>query len=189
MTSSWQQEVDKRIRVSQITVGAMVAGSLVFLVVAMAVRGLHRPLRWEWTPMTLMLAGCAVAGVVAGLIVPAALVRRGCRAILDGRFPLAQTAASEHDATQASLGPMDEPYQLMLLFHMKTLMATALVEGVGCFAIATYMVEGSGFGLGLALLAVVAILLRMPTRAATIHWIEDQLHLMEQERAWERPGS
>lgn len=189
MTSaSWHHEVGKRVGLIQITVGAMAAGALVFLAVAIGLRGLHQPLRWHWTPMTLILAGCAGAAIVASLTVPTAMVRSGRRAILDGQFPIPQAPASEHDTSPATWAPTDDAHRLMLVFQGRTILAAAVAEGVGCFAIVTYMVEGSGFALGLAILAIVAILVRMPTRSAAIHWIENQLHLMEQERAWERPG-
>jgi len=180
--SSWQDEVGKRVIVPQIIVAALAAGCLVFLAVAVWIQGRKGGLHWDVTPMTLVLVLFAVADGAARLVVPPLVVRSGRRAILQGSYqPPVGGTPEQRAAFEEFLARTGDAGRLLAVFQTRLILAAALLEGVAFFAIVTYLVEGNGYGLAIALAMVVAILLHLPTRSGVIHWIEDQIEQMRRD--------
>ncbi len=72
--------------------------------------------------------------------------------------------------------------RLMCVYQIRTIVASALLEGVAFFAIIVYLLTQSMVGLLVAVALILALSLHIPTRSGVVNWVENQLHLIEQER-------
>jgi len=180
---SWQEQVAKSLLPLQIIVGALVAGCVVFLVIVLVAGGAaagdagnQRPLAVSY--MALAFLGAAIA---ARCIMPGIVVRAGRRNIARGTYPCAQPENRQGESL--SPGPPGDAGGLLTLFQTKTVMGAAIIEGVTFFMLIAYMVERWTPILAVAVVLILVIAAHMPTRSGVIHWIEDQLRLVEEERS------
>ena len=180
--NSWQEHVGERVRVFQIIVGALFAGCLVFLAVAVVVVRQAAPAAGQGLEiLTLVAVGEAAATIFACAIVPTIMVRRGRQAILrgDSPVPMSPGLAERMADFYAKTG---DAGKLMVLYQAKTIVAAAMLEGAAFFALVIYLLGQDRVSLALGVLLSVGVGLHMPTRSGVIRWIDGQLLLMEQER-------
>lgn len=186
--SDWRPRVAKFVWPLQIIVAALAAGSLAFLIVVLVVAGSglgdagHQD---PWMITWVALAFLTVA-IVARTVVPSAIVRQGRKKIAQGTFQLPQARQTSQQPSLDILAQMGDPGKLLVLYQIKTIVGGALLEGVAFFLLIAYMIERQTAALGLAAALIVAIALHMPTRSGVVQWIEDQLRLVDEERAMGR---
>jgi hypothetical protein len=179
--ASWPDEATKTVRVLQIIVPALVAGTMFFLIIALATGGLRaKPLGpLSSTPITLVAVAFAALELVAREIVVRFIVAGVRRKIVAGidRAAAAPPAADRID------NPADDADGLVRAFAAKTIASAAIFEGVAFLAIIAYLVEGTAVALGLAVFLIVAVASHFPTQSGALDWVERQWDAARQEKA------
>lgn len=171
MTSdSSRDPVDRQqLQAMQIVVGGLVCGCVTFLLVAILVGQTVGALAADVRPlMTYLAVGFAAVGLIARMVIPDTVVARGRR-----RIAASQTRELEETRVRGALLP---------LFSVRTLLAAAIAEGVTFFMLTAYLLEQSRLALILAVVLIAGVATHMPTRRGVVHWIDQQLKLIEQER-------
>jgi hypothetical protein len=179
---SWREEVERRVVTPQIIVAALLVASIGFLAVAVVVvhLGIVEPdMELAWV-MNLVLVLFLIGDMIARLIVPGALVAQGRRMIAAGQWSLPE-GAGDGDAT-AFIEETGDAGRLLGLYQTRTIIASALLEGVAFFGIIVYLIAQSMIGLVVAVAMILGLAFHVPTRSGVVHWIEDQLELIEKER-------
>ncbi len=183
--AAWQERVSKRVWVLQTIVAALVAGCTFFLVIALFVPGpaAHGGGGERSSALTYIAMVFLGATVVIRCVVPTLVVRKGRGAIARGTFSLPQGRQTPLQGDREELEQMGDAGRLFVLYQTKTIVGAALIEGVTFFMTIAYLTERNTVALAIAVALILAVAAHMPTRAGVIHWIEDQLRLVEQERA------
>ena len=189
-----REEIARRVRTSQIIVGAMVAGLLVFLVVVLVVIQQGFAGVPERAPILTYLAiAYVLSAVLARLIVPNLIVGRARRNIIQGTWqvPLPDPQQSRYSKTMQAqsarfIEQTGDAGQLSVVFQTRTIVAGALLEGAAFFALISYMLGRSPLALILAVFLILGVAAHFPTRSGVIHWIDEQLRLVERERQFGR---
>ncbi len=185
-----REEIARRVRTPQIIVGAMVAGLLVFLVIVLVVIQHGMPgLPEVATILNSVAIAFALTAVLARLFVPGMIVARARRQIAQGAWqvplpdqPQSRFSQAMQEQSARFTEQTGDAGGLLFVFQTKTIVACALLEGPAFFAFISYMLGRSPLALLLGGLLILGVALHFPTRSGVIHWIEDQLRLMEQER-------
>jgi hypothetical protein len=185
---AWQERISKRVWVLQVIVTALVVGCVFFLVVAILVPGPGAERAGEGRPLQITWVALAFLAVmlVARCVLPTIVVRKGRRQIARGTFSLLQTREAPLQGSREELEQMGDAGPLYMLYQTKTIIGAAMIEGITFFMLIAYLVERQVVALGIAVALILAIAAHMPTRAGVIHWIEDQLRFVEEERGLER---
>ena len=180
--TSWHEEVGRRAVTVQIIVGALFAGSFGFLVVAAVLvqMGTVEPNEEMAWAMNLVLIAFLVAEMIALAMVPRLIVAQGRRKIAAGQWPVPQGPGQEQFAEFVER--CGDAGRLLAVYQTKKIIACALLEGVAFFAIIVYLITQSPVGLAVAIVMIVGLAFHFPTRSGVVHWIEDQLAKIEQER-------
>ncbi len=179
---SWREEVGRRVITGQIIVVGLLVGSITFLAVAAILVHLDfvepdKEIAWV---MNLALIFFLIGDMIARLIVPGVLVTQGRRNIAAGQWSPPEEAGQA--AMAAFIERTGDAGRLLGVYQVTTIIASALLEGVAFFAIIVYLLTQSMLGLVVAVAMILALALHIPTRSGVLHWIEDQLQLIEQER-------
>ena len=189
-----REEIARRVRTSQIIVGALVAGPLVFLVIVFVVIQQGFAGVPETAPiLTYIALAFAFSAVLARLIVPNLIVAQSRRNIIQGTWQMPVSAHSQSGYSQTVqedfarfIEQTGDAGRLLFVFQTRTIVAGAVLEGAAFFALITYMIERSPLALIVAVLLILGVALHFPTRSGVIRWIEDQLRLVERERQFGR---
>ena len=168
-----QDELGPVLQQLQIIVGALVAGCVFLLVVALLVsRGMDAG---GDPPLVSYIAiGSAVMAVLARVALPHTIVAAGRRKIL--------SEAGHHAARGDRLDRSAATAGLLQLLPTATIVACALLEGTTFFLLVAYLIEQWLPALVIAVAMIFLLVLHVPTRSRVVHWIDDQLALLEQER-------
>lgn len=180
--TSWHDEVGRRVITIQIIVTALFVASLGFLaVVAVLVQmGTVEPNKEGAFAMNLVLVLFLIADMIARFIAPAVVVAQGRRKIAAGQWSLPEGPGQAQIAS--FIERTGDAGRLLGLYNTKTIIASALLEGVAFFAIVVYLMTQSMVGLVVAIALILGLAFHIPTRSGVLHWIEDQLELIEQDR-------
>ena len=183
---SWREEVERRVVTPQIIVAALLIASIGFLTVAVVLvhLGIVEPDKELAWVMNLVLVLFLIGEMMARLIVPGVLVAQGRRRIATGQWSLPEGAGDGDDA--AFIEETGDAGRLLGLYQTRTIIASALLEGVAFFAIIVYLITQSMVGLAVAVAMILGLAFHVPTRSGVVHWIEDQLQLIRQERQFGR---
>lgn len=156
-----QRDFDGTVRTARIIAIALALGVAIFLAI---VAGLVRRGRlfdaqpWSMSSALISLIACAY-GVVT--IATAPLL---ARAVSDAALRrLAKAAPDETDN-----------HSLAKLFLNRMIIGSALIEGAAFFCAIAFMIEGKAPAFIVALIGVVALMLRIPSRAGIESWIDEQ---------------
>ena len=158
-----------RVRTVQIIVGAMLAGILIFLCIALILvqlrgRGLS-PL--EGMPVISYAAvGFLAVELVAWRIVPAHLADNQVAKIARGTW-------TPGPGTAATAFPTDTA-RLLAVFQTESVIANALLEAGGFLGCVAYLFEGQLFALAGVVVAVWVMLTTFPTRDKVAQWLDKQ---------------
>jgi hypothetical protein len=161
---------DATLNMSRIVVGAVTAGPLVFLGIAVALKPTAKP---DWF-LTYFAMGMAAAGLVASEVAMRSFVARSRAQIARGKWLPPRSGVP--------LELSDDASKLLLVFQTTRIMGAAIREGAAIFCLIAYMIEGSlvALGLGLGMLGTVAIL--FPTREGLRRWLDEQLTAVNEMR-------
>ena len=152
---------------------AMMAGLLMFLVVVTMVIGpLQAPKQANpAVPADKAMPVLTVASIAAAaILLPLSVAIPGIVGDAQRR-KLASTKESSSDVPA-----------LIQIYQTKLIMAAALTEGPGFFAIIVFMLEGNPIALALALLIVFFLALRFPIHTRVVQWLDGQLDRLQNER-------
>ncbi|MBN1342879.1 MAG: hypothetical protein JXQ73_09385 [Phycisphaerae bacterium] len=174
------------VRVLQIIVAAVLFGVIALLAVilseGLAGMSAEDP-KGTGSLITYLALGYSAAAVVVCLVLPGIIVRAGRRKML--REPAARPAYAEDENT------MPHPHQktddevfgkLLRLFHVKTIISAAILEGMALFLLVAYMIEGKPTALAAAIVLTVGIALQFPTCSRAADWIDAQRRRLHAER-------
>jgi hypothetical protein len=180
--TSWREEVERRVVTARIIVAALLAGSIGFLAVAAALVHLDvvEANKEGASTMNLVLILFLIGDMIARLIVPSVLVAQGRRRIAAGQWSLPEGAGQGDIA--AFIERTGDAGRLLCVYQTRTIVASALLEGVAFFAIIVYLLTQSMVGLVVAVVLILGLGFHIPTRSGVSRWIEDQLQLIDQER-------
>jgi len=186
-----REAIGRRVLTLQIVVGALVAGLLVFLVVVLVVIQEGMPGAPEVASiLTYVAVGLALTAVLVRLFVPDMIVARGRRQIGEGAWQMPRSAPA-HGATGQQhsaqfVEQTGDAGRLFLVFQTRTIVAAALLEGPAFFALIAYMLGRSPLAMIVALLLILGVALHFPTQSGVLHWIEEQLRRVDEERQFGR---
>ena len=178
--SKWQERLTPILRQSQIIVAALIAGCVIFLVIALVITG-GKVADADQPVLTYVAVAFVAVTLIARMIVPGIMIRSGRRKIAQGTWQLPQQAASRPASLQF-LEETGDAGKLLMIYTASTIVSASLLEGSAFFALIAYLMEHSWLSLGLAGLLILGLSTHVPTRSGLVHWIEDQLALLEQER-------
>ena len=194
---SWHDQAAGRVLPLQIIVAALVAGCVSLLVVFLSIAPPKPPAAADNPVAMLTLVAALFAGiaVIARLVVLATIASKGRRAILEGNFrefpggtasiPPAAPPRPDRGPEQPGEPPGDAG-NLMTLFHVRTIVGAAVLEGCAFFASIAYFLERNPLALGLAIFLILGVAAHFPTRSRMVGWVERQLQWLEQERQFAR---
>jgi len=178
---SW---IPRVIRIPQVIVGAMAAGMLCFVAVAVFVRtsgalGEEVGATYPW--LTVFAVGALVIVAAVRPVVANAVVTSGIRKIAAGRWP-GKNAQEFQGPLAEFIKQAGDAGLLFLLLMTRMVASAALFEGAGFFLVIAYMLEGSWFTLAAAALAIACILAHWPNVQAVQRWITEKQRQVEQMR-------
>jgi hypothetical protein len=180
--TDWREEIGHRVWLAQVVVGALVVGCLVFLGIAvLLVRLGGMPAANDSMIVTWLAVLVALVAVGARLVLPSFIVASNRQAILHKTGSLAQPS-SRNASVAEFLERTGDAGRLWLGYLAKTILGSAIFEGVAFFCLIAYLVEHSPLSLGLAVLFLIGLACQFPTRAGVVRWIQGQLDLLAQLR-------
>lgn len=166
----------------RIIVAALALGTLVFMVVVLAIGPIQDIPEEEGVPLVTYIALSFLAVIlVMRVVVRGVAVAQGRRTIVNGDFRLAPGGGLQAADGQASAVHPDVQ-ALAQLFRVRLIVGVAMLEGAAFFLLVAYLMEQSPLSLIAVAPLIVAIVLHWPTTSGIIHWIEDQQTLLGQER-------
>jgi hypothetical protein len=181
----WEEEVAGQVWRLQLIVGALVTGSLTFLGIVLFLVHFGAIPQGEAGEADLLLSYILLAftlgAVAARAVLPPSIVSNARRRIRDGTFQPTRSGAVPVEL-QAFLERTGDAGRLWQVFLARAILAAAILEGVAFFACITYMIEHSVLSLLIAMALIASLALHVPTQAGVIHWIEEQLRLLDEER-------
>jgi len=130
--------------------------------------------------LNLVLILFLILEMTARAFVPGLIVAQGRGKIASGQWSLPEEARQGDIA--AFIERTDDAGRLLGLYQTRTVIASAMLEGVAFLAIIVYLLTQSIVGLAIAVVMIVGLALHIPTRSGVVHWIEDQLQLIEEQR-------
>ena len=154
----------QQVKVLQIIILAMVMGVVMFAGIAMAMQ--REPSGDSLLSYT--AAGMALFGIVARVVVPAAIVGKL-------RQQLAEETGLSAEAATARLATM---------YQTRTIVAAALVEGPALIALVAYLMEGKLMALGCAAVMLATLATLFPTANSARSWLEGQTAQLVNDKTW-----
>ncbi len=154
----------QRLRTMQVILTALVSGASIFLVIVLFLRVSGKPPNALPTPILTYVGIPLTAGtLLAHVWVPSLAIKTRRRQLAQGRGA-------------ADVSPWCD------LYSQQMIIGAALLEGTAFFWLISYLLEGSPWSLGIAVLCIGGMALKFPTRPRLERWIDQQLDLAQQER-------
>jgi hypothetical protein len=174
------------IRSRVFVVATLVGGLVFFLAIVLYLNAQPRgPARGqqaigaEPAPLLSYLAiAFAVASVPASILVPQLMAASQRRSIAKGAW----TPPPQRSGTAPTLNPTSDAGKLASVYITTLIIGAAMNEGAGFFANMAYLLERQQWVLIVAVLLIVGVALRFPTRDRIDRWIEAQLEQLEMDR-------
>jgi hypothetical protein len=177
MNDSDQDVPPEQLRTMQIIAGALPLGLAFFLGAALITAGGHEERPAPQLPLLSVVAAAMLVGCVPlSIILPKIITRTALRQILDGTFKIPEGAASEQFSSTTA--------KLLSVRQTTMIVGMALLEGAGFMGCTAYIVEHQVQVLGVTGVAILAILIRFPTRGQVSAWLDQQAQtLADMQRA------
>jgi hypothetical protein len=166
-----EQQFAKRLRTMQIINFALVNGVVVFAAIVCFIVFFQRnepPQQANrWPIVTLIGAAMLVPGAVISFLLPGLMMQSAVRSIAAGTWQIPPGQDAKEFASDGA--------KLLAARQVAMIISLALLEGpafVGCIA---FFVEGRIYGLVIAGLAAVMMLVRFPTLGSVRAWLHEHL--------------
>jgi hypothetical protein len=181
-----QADIARMTSTLRIIAVAMIVGLIAFLGIAAFVRAQQREMppgvpRRTSAVLTVLAVGLGAAGLVASVTIPGAIAAASRRRIARGTWRPPRPAGRS-DVAPPEPEPIGDALKLAYVYQTQWIAGAAINEGPAFFAILAYMLEGGAIALGAALVLVLAMAMRIPSRPRVESWIDQQLQLVAQER-------
>jgi hypothetical protein len=165
----------------------MVLGTLVLLAVAVGIgAGEQQPGADDRVSvLTYVAVIVAVASILIRLVVPTAIMTRGRENIVRGNWDLKQEERAPAGLVEF-LENTGDAGKLWLLFLTRTIVSAAVLEGAAFVCLVAYFIDHSALALAVSVALVLGLALHFPTRGSVVHWIEDQLRIVDHQRGLSR---
>ena len=200
MTSD-QDAIRPVTRQGQIIVGALIAGVLIFLVIATVVdlalkpdagpparvgadAGAHPAQSVPILTYSAIVVGAACLPM--SLIVPRLVAKQQRLAMVGGKSLPGQSPAST-PALRPEAVPT-APIGLPLAYLNQLIVGAAMNEGAAFFAGVAYLVEKNPIALAVALVLIAGLIARFPTASRVERWIEQQQEKLREDQLQVRSG-
>jgi hypothetical protein len=185
--SSPEPSLSTRIRVMQIVAGALVAGSVSFLVLVLFLvwnnggKGLGQPVEGALPIVSLLSLGMLLINTPAAFLLSGVILRKA----LDN---LARQAPNNAllPASENVTGPVTDATFLLMHKQKAMIISMALWEGASFFGSIAYQLEASPFALVASIGGIILLLSAFPTEGRVSEWLSQQQRALAQLRA--RPG-
>ena len=181
--SHWQDELTPVLRFLQIVTGALVAGTLFFMVITLAFTGGQFQVA-DPSIVTYVAAGFAFMVLMVRMVVPGFIVNKGRKMISRGTLQVPSGGLSP--ITAGSFERAGDAGKLWMVLQISTIVSASLLEGAAFLALIAYLWDQSLLSFIIAVALIVGVILHIPSRSRVIHWTEDQLTQLEQERQFGR---
>lgn len=159
-------KLDGFVRVSQIITVALIMGVVVFLGVALVVRGNEPPA--QDALIAVMAVGFSAVAIVLRYIIPTLMTRVQIQQWKD------RSGTPANTSEQIDL-------HLLNVFQSQHIIGLALLEGAGFFCLVAYLVTGRVWLLGSVAVLVALMAISFPTRSRIENWILQQREAMRFE--------
>jgi len=163
----------QRILTMRIILGALIAGCLAFMAVAVVVRQGMQGAPPDLPIMTYLSFAFAVVDTAISFFAPDFFIAAERRKMIHG-MPLNAPEASNSSA---------DFVKLIGLYQTRMIISAALIEGCVFFFIIAYLLEGYLYCLFGALVLLGIMATKFPNRDGVERWVEAQRELQQQERA------
>ena len=183
-TSSWQDELSAKVPQLQIIVGSLVSGCVIFAVIAIFLPAqAAKPAADQLPIVTYVAILFGAMSLFAAWLVPNIMLAKTRRDVLSGNCQPPQGLQGQRAEDMAEmLERCGDAGRLWLAFMARTIIRAAMLEGAAFFMLVTYMVEQQPVAICAAVIWIVFVAAQFPTRNRSMHWIEDQLNVIEQQR-------
>ena len=166
-------------RTLQIVVGAMAAGVLTFLVVALVINSGRAVQPPEMPMLTYLAIAAAPAAILLATLFPGIVLRSHREAVLQG----GQISPPTDSVSTAQVVAASESIQTFFSgYQMAHIIRSAILEGAAFFATATYLLEGLWWSLVVAVVLLLYILAGFPTRSRAEDAVERERRAVEELR-------
>ena len=135
--------------------------------------------------LTWTAVAVAAAGLPLSFLVPGWITAQNRRSIAAGTWVPPSGVNRNAPGTPAPSSPetlQSDTGKLASVYQMQFIVAAALNEGPAFFACLAYMIGKNPIAMGLALLLLVALIARFPTRLRFASWVDRQQELLVQDR-------
>jgi hypothetical protein len=205
-----QDVIHSMTRTIQIIAGSLITGVVVFLVVSVVVAPIvgappvavgavgagQAPDANAGPPpaagsmdlgeiITWTAVAVAAAGLPLSFWLPGWMTSQNRRSIAAGTWAPPSRADAQTPGPPAPFGPealQSDAGKLALLYQTQFLVGAAINEGLAFFASVAYLIGKNPIALGLALVLLVALIVRFPTRPRIASWLDRQQELLIQDR-------
>ncbi len=205
-----QDVVNSMTRTIQIIAGSLIAGVVVMLGVSVAVAPIvgappvaggamgagQAPVGDAGQPpaagsmdvgelITWIAVAFAAVTLPLSFLLPGWITNQNRRNIAAGTWVPPSGVNANASGTPAAFGPealQSDTGKLVSIYPTQFIVGAALNEGTAFFASLAYMIGKNPIALGLALLLLVALIARFPTRPRVAAWIDRQQELLIQDR-------
>jgi hypothetical protein len=173
MSQSDEDEfLSQRVRVNRILLGSLIAGPLIFMVIAVIVRQGMQGVPPDLPILTYLSFPFAIVNTTLSFFMPDYSIARERRKLAQG----SGINNSSERQSSADFGRLVELYQTRMII------GAAMIEGCIFFFIIAYIVEGSLYCLVGALVLLGIMISKFPNREGVEQWVEKQRDLLQQER-------
>ena len=155
----------------RILVGAMAAGVLVFLVLALAMAS-GRPDPESRISHGAVLVACLAA--IACAIVPRLVTRSLLSAAAHGQAGQSAEPGGPAPEGQSAVGP------LLGLYQTRLLVSAAILEGAALLNIVAYVLEKQPLSIAVAVILLLLMLVQFPSQRRVEDWVTRQLQDIDQ---------
>jgi hypothetical protein len=161
-----------QLRKMQIVLIALLAGCVIFGLVALIMRGGFAPAAAQ-PMMSYVLLAVAVMQLVPLIVIRQLMVRYGRAKVARNEWP---------PLSQLPQQNLSERAKLSMLYQTRLIITGAFFEG-GTFAlIIGFLINGPWWTLIAALVFLLLLALQFPTRTRVERWLDEQQELLQQER-------
>ena len=172
VTPAEKSALQQTVTTLQIIVISMAGGLIMFAIGILLIGGASQPVGLDAEPQQLVLSYLVM------FLLPVAIAVSMLFPRIAVGLQIRQLANTDSEERQHEEIPFEE---LRGWYMTKKLIAVAIMEGIGFFALVTYMVEGSWIVLPVVAVAMVAILTHFPTMMRVENWVDEtRQHIAEQ---------